>query len=134
GQGRLSSRPDPARYDTMHAHCDILVVGAGPAGLSATLAAARSGARVILVDELPRPGGSLLGTRETLDGAPATAWVDQVVAELDACPDVRMLRRTTAFGSYDDGLVLALEKRTDHLGAAAPAHVSRQRIWRVRAK
>ncbi|MEV4333669.1 2Fe-2S iron-sulfur cluster-binding protein [Streptomyces sp. NPDC049597] len=134
GQGRLSSRPDEARYDTMHAHCDLLVVGAGPAGLSATLAAARSGARVILVDELPQAGGSLLGSQELLDGAPATDWVDDVVAELDACADVQILQRTTAFGSYDDGLVLALEKRTDHLGAAAPAHISRQRIWRIRAQ
>ncbi|MEV5878909.1 2Fe-2S iron-sulfur cluster-binding protein [Streptomyces sp. NPDC052101] len=134
GQGRLSSRPDCARYDTMHAHCDVLVVGAGPAGLATTLAAARAGARVILVDELPRPGGALLGSRELLDDAPATAWVDDVVAELDGCADVQVLQRTTAFGHYDDGLVLALEKRTDHLGAAAPAHVSRQRIWRIRAK
>ncbi|MFI9803744.1 2Fe-2S iron-sulfur cluster-binding protein [Streptomyces sp. NPDC052301] len=134
GRGRLSSRPDPARYDTMHAHCDLLVVGAGPAGLAATLAGARSGARVILVDELPRPGGSLLGTQELLDDAPATEWVSGVVTELAACADVRMLQRTTAFGHYDDGLVLALEKRTDHLGAAAPAHLSRQRIWRIRAR
>ncbi|MFD0167964.1 2Fe-2S iron-sulfur cluster-binding protein [Streptomyces decoyicus] len=134
GQGRLSGEPDTARYDTMHAHCDILVVGAGPAGLSATLAAARSGARVILVDELPRPGGSLLGSQELLDGAPASAWVSDAVADLDAHDDVQVLHRTTAFGYYDDGLVLALEKRTDHLGAAAPAHVSRQRIWRIRAQ
>ncbi|MER6146054.1 2Fe-2S iron-sulfur cluster-binding protein [Streptomyces sparsogenes] len=134
GRGRLSDRPDPARYDTMHAHCDLLVVGAGPAGLTATLTAARAGARVILVDELPRPGGSLLGGQETLDGKAATEWVGEVGAELATCPDVRVLRRTTAFGHYDDGLVLALEKRTDHLGAAAPAHLSRQRIWRIRAK
>lgn len=134
GQGRLSSRPDTARYDTMHAHCDLLVVGAGPAGLAATLSAARAGVRVILVDELPEPGGSLLGSQELLDGRPATEWVGEVVAELEACADVQVLRRTTAFGHYDDGLVLALEKRTDHLGAAAPAHVSRQRIWRIRAR
>ncbi|GHB51157.1 sarcosine oxidase subunit alpha [Streptomyces viridiviolaceus] len=134
GQGRLSSRPDTARYDTLHAHCDLLVVGAGPAGLTATLSAARAGARVILVDELPEPGGSLLGSQELLDGRPATEWVGEVVAELDACADVQVLQRTTAFGHYDDGLVLALEKRTDHLGAAAPAHVSRQRIWRIRAR
>ncbi|KOV61816.1 ferredoxin [Streptomyces sp. MMG1121] len=134
GRGRLGSRPDPARYDTMHAHCDLLVVGAGPAGLAGTLTAARAGARVILVDELPQPGGSLLGCQELLDGAPATAWARDVAAELAACADVRVLHRTTAFGHYDDGLVLALEKRTDHLGAAAPAHLSRQRIWRVRAR
>ncbi len=134
GQGRLSSRPDPARYDTMHAHCDLLVVGAGPAGLAATLVAARAGARVTLVDELPRSGGSLLGSRDLLDGAPATAWADDVTAELEGHADVRVLHRTTAFGHYDDGLVLALEKRTDHLGAAAPAHISRQRVWRIRAR
>ncbi|MGW0083020.1 2Fe-2S iron-sulfur cluster-binding protein [Streptomyces sp. NPDC003393] len=134
GRGRLRAAPDPARYDTMHAHCDLLVVGAGPAGLAATLTAARSGARVILVDELPWPGGSLLGSRELLDGRPATEWVGDVVADLGTCPDVRVLRRTTAFGHYDDGLVLALEKRTDHLGAAAPARVSRQRVWRIRAQ
>ncbi|MEV7794581.1 2Fe-2S iron-sulfur cluster-binding protein [Streptomyces sp. NPDC087512] len=134
GQGRLGGEPDPARYDTMHAHCDVLVVGAGPAGLAAALTAARSGVRVILVDELPLPGGSLLGSRELLDGRPATEWAGEAVAELDACDDVQVLRRTTAFGHYDDGLVLALEKRTDHLGAAAPAHVSRQRIWRIRAR
>ncbi|MEU7645401.1 2Fe-2S iron-sulfur cluster-binding protein [Streptomyces huasconensis] len=134
GRGRLCDTPDPARYDSLHAHCDVLVVGAGPAGLTATLTAARSGARVILVDELPQPGGSLLGTQALLDGRAATEWVSEVGTELDACADVQVLPRTTAFGHYDDGLVLALEKRTDHLGAAAPAHVSRQRIWRIRAR
>ncbi|MEW2302833.1 2Fe-2S iron-sulfur cluster-binding protein [Streptomyces sp. NPDC006655] len=134
GRGRLSAEPDTARYDTVHAHCDVLVVGAGPAGLAATLTAARAGARVVLVDELPEAGGSLLGSRELIDGAPATRWVSAVLAELDANADVRVLSRTTAFGHYDDGLVLALEKRTDHLGAAAPSHVSRQRIWRIRSR
>jgi sarcosine oxidase, subunit alpha len=47
---------------------------------------------------------------------------------------VRHLQRTTAFGHYDDGFVLALERRTDHLGAAAPAQLSRQRVWRIRAR
>jgi len=63
GQGKLASGADPARYDAMHAHCDTLVIGAGPSGLVAALAAARSGARVVLVDDQPEAGGSLLGTR-----------------------------------------------------------------------
>src|SRR5688500_6859317 len=69
GRGRLAEVPDSARYDAKHAHADLLVVGAGPAGLVAALTAARSGARVVLVDEQSEAGGSLLGNIETLDGA-----------------------------------------------------------------
>ncbi|GAA1800241.1 2Fe-2S iron-sulfur cluster-binding protein [Planosporangium flavigriseum] len=130
GQGRLANEPDPARYDAMHAHCDVLVVGAGPAGLAAASVAAASGARVVLVDDQPEPGGSLLGTRET----GALDWAASVAADLRANPEVRLLTRTTAFGYYDDNYVIAVERRTNHLGAAAPAHLSRERIWRIRAR
>ena len=134
GQGRLAAEPDPARYDAMNVHCEVLVVGAGPAGLSAALTAARSGVRVVLLDDQPEAGGSLLGTAERIDGRPALEWVAAAVAELATFPEVRVLQRTTAFGFYDDGFVLALERRTDHLGLAAPAHLSRQRVWRLRAR
>ncbi|MET8860646.1 sarcosine oxidase subunit delta family protein [Streptomyces sp. NPDC004579] len=128
GQGRLATEPDPARYDAVHAHCDLLVVGAGPAGLAAAAAAALSGARVILADDQPEPGGSLLGTAEHLD------WVAEVAGRLDDAPEVRVLRRTTVFGHYDDNHLLAVERRTNHLGADAPEHVSRERVWRIRAR
>lgn len=134
GQGRLAAEADPARYDAMHQHCDVLVVGAGPAGLSAALTAARSGARVVLLDDQPEAGGALLGAADVIDGRPALEWVEATVTELQSFPEVRVLSRTTAFGFYDDGFVLALERRTDHLGYAAPQHLSRQRIWRLRAK
>ncbi|MFF9038873.1 sarcosine oxidase subunit alpha family protein [Streptomyces sp. NPDC014892] len=128
GQGRLATEPDPARYDAVHAHCDLLVVGAGPAGLAAAAAAANSGARVILADDQPEPGGSLLGTAEHLD------WVGETAAALDAAPEVRVLHRTTVFGYYDDNHLLAVERRTNHLGGAAPENVSRERVWRIRAR
>ncbi|MCF1592272.1 sarcosine oxidase subunit alpha family protein [Streptomyces muensis] len=120
GMGRLDPTPDPAVYDKKYVHTDVLVVGAGPAGLSAAAAAAASGARVILVDEQPEPG----------------AWkrADELRAVLDAAPETVVLHRTTAFGSYDDNYVLALQRRTDHLGADAPAGVSRQRLWHIRAR
>ncbi|MBV1935607.1 sarcosine oxidase subunit alpha family protein [Streptomyces sp. BV286] len=129
GMGRLDPTPDPAVYDKKHVHTDVLVVGAGPAGLAAAAAAAGSGARVILVDDQPEPGGSLLcGTGTDL------TWVAEVRAALDAAPEVVVLQRTTAFGSYDDNYVLALQRRTDHLGADAPEGVSRQRLWHIRAR
>jgi sarcosine oxidase subunit alpha len=134
GQGRLADVPDTARYDAKHVHADLLVVGAGPAGLGAALAAARAGARVVLVDEQSEPGGALLGGTDRIDGGPALDWVAAATAELATFPDVLHLQRTTAFGHYDDGFVLALERRTDHLGAAAPRNRSRQRVWRIRAR
>ena len=128
GRGDLGETPDPARYDSMHLHADVLVVGAGPAGLAAALEAARSGARVVVVDDQSEFGGSSLGL-----GGDEAERLAATVAELATFADVRLLPRTTAFGYYDDGFVLARQNRTDHLGAAAPAGAVRQRVWRIRA-
>ncbi|MEU6228934.1 sarcosine oxidase subunit alpha family protein [Streptomyces sp. NPDC047042] len=129
GMGRLDPTPDPATYDKKWIHTDVLVVGAGPAGLAATAAAAGSGARVVLVDDQPEPGGSLLsGAQSDLK------WVADVHAALGAAAEVVVLHRTTAIGSYDDNYLLALQRRTDHLGTAAPEGVSRQRLWHIRAR
>jgi len=133
GLGHLDPAPDPARYDKRFVHTDVLVIGAGPAGLAAAEAAAAGGARVILLDEQAELGGSLLsGNRERVDGRPPLEWVADVTARLEASPEVTLLARTTAFGSYDDNYVLAIERRTDHLDQA-PAHLSRQRLWHIRA-
>ena len=132
GNGRAPDGPDPDRYDKRNAFCDVLVVGGGPAGLAASLAAARAGARVVLVDDQPELGGSLLGARRQLGGKPAIAWVTNCAAALADEPEVTVLTRTTAFGYYDHGFVAALERRTDHV----PVHRRRgprERIWRIRA-
>lgn len=135
GQGRLADLPDPARYDTAHLHVDVLVVGAGPSGLVAAWTAVRSGARVALVDDQPRAGLSLAGETRLIDGVDAARWADRVTGELVNHPghDVTHLQRTTVFGTYDDNLALAVERRTDHLGSAAEPDALRQRIWRIRA-
>ncbi|MFE7173946.1 sarcosine oxidase subunit alpha family protein [Streptomyces sp. NPDC057616] len=135
GMGRLDPTPDPAVHDKKYVHTDVLVVGAGPAGLAAAATAAGSGARVILLDDQPEPGGSLLSARtETVGARSAPEWIADVRAALDSAPEAVVLPRTTAFGSYDDNYVLALQRRTDHLGAAAPEGVSRQRLWHIRAR
>jgi sarcosine oxidase subunit alpha len=133
GLGRSPEAPDPDRYDKAHAHCDVLVVGAGPAGLAAALAAGRTGARVILVDEQAEAGGALLGAAMSIDGAPATEWVAAAMAELATMEEARVLVRTTAFAYYDDNLVALCERVTDHLGGGAPPGLPRQRLWKVRA-
>ncbi|MGW5450059.1 sarcosine oxidase subunit alpha family protein [Streptomyces asiaticus] len=138
GMGRLDPAPDPAVYDKKYVHTDVLVIGAGPAGLAAAAAAAGSGARVILLDDQPEPGGSLLsGRAERVGAQTALEWVAEVRAALDAAPEAVVLHRTSAFGSYDDNYVLAVQRRTDHLGPDAPdtaEGVSRQRLWHIRAR
>ncbi len=138
GLGRAPLENDPDIYDHMNRHCDVLVVGAGPAGLAAALAAGRSGARVILADEGEAFGGSLLDTRETLDGKPAADWVDQVLAELSNLPEVTLLPRATVNGYHDHNFLTIHQRLTDHLGETAPRgafaqQLPRQRMHRVRA-
>ena len=79
GLGNSPSVPDIDRYEHLNQHADVLVVGAGPAGLTAALSAARAGARVLLADERSEFGGSLLYSNDSIDGKPAMQWVDDVV-------------------------------------------------------
>ncbi|RTR03877.1 sarcosine oxidase subunit alpha family protein [Halomonas nitroreducens] len=137
GLGRSPMENDPDIYDHLHQHCDVLVVGAGPAGLAAALAAARSGARVILVDEQEQMGGSLLDTRELLDDKPADQWVAEALQELAGLDNVTLLPRTTANGYHDHHFVTLHERRTEHLAETAPLKDGRRqvrsRMHRVRA-
>jgi len=133
GLGNPSKLPDPDTYEKINAFCDVLVIGGGAAGLSAALAAARAGARVILCDEDFRLGGRLLAERATVGGEPGHAWAKEAEAEFEGLPDCRILRRTTVFGVYDGGTYAALERANDHL-PVPPAHAPRQRVWRIVAK
>jgi sarcosine oxidase subunit alpha len=133
GLGVSPPEPDPDYYDRVDARCDVLVVGGGPVGLSAALEAGRTGARVMLVDEQPELGGSLLDGRESIDGAPAMEWVASTLKELDSMDEVRLLTRSTAIGYYDHNFVAALERVMDHRPADAGL-LPRQRLWRIRAR
>jgi sarcosine oxidase subunit alpha len=132
GLGRLTGEPDPDRYDKGFLHCDILVIGAGPAGLAAALTAGRSGARVILADEDFRLGGRLLSEMLWVDGLRGPAWAEQAAAELATMDNVRVMPRTTVFGSFDHGAYGALERITDHLPASGDK--PRQVLWRIHAR
>ncbi|MFG2001167.1 2Fe-2S iron-sulfur cluster-binding protein [Spirillospora sp. NPDC048911] len=111
GRGRLIDRPDPSRYDKTYAHCDVLVVGGGPAGIAAARAAAAFGARVILADDQPELSG-----------------------EIQRYQDLTVLTRTTVTGYHDHDLLVAVERRADHLGDDAPPYMARRRLWHIRAQ
>lgn len=130
GLGRLSMEADPDVYDKGFLHCDLLVIGAGPAGLAAALTAGRAGARVILADEDFQPGGRLIAETLTLDDAPANQWLDATLAELASLPNVRLMPRTTILGAFDHGIYGAVERVGDHLPAPVPGK-PRQILWRL---
>jgi len=132
GLGKAPTRPDPDTYDKMHIHADVLVVGAGPAGLAAALAAGRSGARVVLAEQEADLGGRLNSENDTINGAPSDDWIDAAHKELMAMDEVRVLTRTTAFGYYDHNYLGLVERR--HIDVARPFTGTSERLWRVRAK
>lgn len=130
GLGRLADAPDPDLYDRGYLHADLLVIGAGPAGLAAALTAGRAGARVILADEDFQFGGRLNAERISLNGEPAATWVAAVLAELATLPNVRLMKRTTVFGVFDHGIYGALERDADHLHTPLEGK-PRQTFWRI---
>jgi sarcosine oxidase, subunit alpha len=133
GLGRAPQAADPDRYASRFAHCDVLVIGAGPAGLAAARAAAEDGARVLLCDEQPQFGGSLLeDPTAIIEGRPAADWLRDTLVLLGQNPRVTLLTRSTAFGYFPHNLIGINERLTDHL-AAAPARLPRERLWQVRA-
>lgn len=132
GLGQLSQMPDPDIYDHGFLHCDLLVIGAGPAGLSAALAAGKSGARIILADEDFKTGGRLNSETYEVEGQPGADWASEVTKQLLSMPNVRLMQRTTIYGAYDHGIYGALERKTDHLPTSG--NKPRQILWRIYSK
>ncbi len=133
GLGVAATEPDPDRYEKRSLWCDVLVVGGGPAGLAAALAAADTGARVVLADERASFGGTLRRERRTIAGKPGTDWVAGSVAALSGNASVTLLPRTTVFGYYDHNGIAAVERVQDHV-AVPGDFLPRQRLWNIRAK
>ncbi len=134
GLGKPPKNPDQDFYGNQYAHCDVLIAGAGPTGLAAALAAAETGASVILCDEQAEFGGSLLTeTNATIDGKAPADWVGETITKLAAMDNVRLLSRTTAFGYFAHNYIALAERVTEHLSKPDPK-LPRERLWQVRAK
>ena len=126
GLGRLSGKHDEGTYEKAWAHCDLLIIGAGPTGLAAALAAGRAGADVILADEQAEMGGRLLSE------AALPEWSAETLAELASLPNVRLMSRTTVTGAYDDGTFGALERVGLH--RRPRPNLPRECFWRIVAR
>jgi sarcosine oxidase subunit alpha len=125
GQGRVSTRPDTRIYDRRNAHCDLLIVGSGPAGLAAAMTASASGLSTILLEQDSALGGSTLWEQSDIDGLPAAQWRKQAIAALAGSSNCRVMCNTLAFGQYDHGRVMALESYASGVNSIS---------WRLRAR
>ncbi len=128
GMGTASRLPDPDCYDHAHGFCDVLVVGTGPAGLSAARVCAKAGLDVLLVEQDCEPGGDFLNRADKSSEKKRVG----LLAEL-AKAGARVMTRTTVFGLYDCGTAGLLERVTDHI-AKPDGHCPRQRFWTIRAR
>ncbi len=133
GFGKSATQPDPDSYSKTFEFCDVLVVGAGPAGLSAAKNAAMSGARVMLLDDAPDGGGRLRFDDERIDDKDADEWLNDTLRYLGSQPNVDVRFRTTAFGYYDQNMVAAVERVFDHLPEPDQGQ-DRHRLVLIRAK
>ncbi len=132
GLGKLDKKSDPSTYDKGFLHCDVLVIGAGPAGLVSAFEAANNGLQVIVCDEDFLFGGRLNSDEERIAGQPSTFWVNKKITELKRLNNVRLMNRTTVYGAFDHGIFGAVERKTDHLKNSEGK--PRQILWKVYAK
>jgi sarcosine oxidase subunit alpha len=133
GLGRLNGISDPDHYATRFHHCDVLIVGAGPAGLAAARAAAAQNQDIVLLDGGDAFGGSLCAERSDIEGISAPLWAAERQRELAAAPRVLSLPRTMAVGYYDGNLVAAVERINDVRAPRSESTGPRQRLWKIRA-
>ncbi|RZO48242.1 MAG: sarcosine oxidase subunit alpha family protein [Candidatus Pelagibacterales bacterium] len=133
GLGIAPLKPDPDRYEHQFEHCDVLIAGSGPSGLASALAAAKNGARVILAEDKPRFGGSLLTDEVTIGNKKGKDWADEAVAQLKSMPNVIIKNRSQVFGYYDHNMMVMFERTKDHI-ENPNKFIPRQRLWYIRAK
>ena len=133
GLGPAPTAVDPDTYASSYGHCETLIVGGGAAGIAAALQAAKSGDRVILVDERAQLGGALIDAPNCeIDGAPAGDWLEKSLATLKKAGNVTLMPRTTAIGHYHDNFVALNQRLTDHI-SDAKIGAPREETHRIRA-
>ena len=133
GLGVASIEKDKERYEHKFEYCDLLVTGSGPSGLASAYAAAKNGAKVILAEDKPRFGGTLLTDDVTIDNLSGKDWAEKIITELKSMPNVTVKNRSQVFGYYDHNMLVVFERVSDHIEKKSK-FTPRQRLWYIRAK
>jgi heterotetrameric sarcosine oxidase alpha subunit len=133
GFGVASIKHDQERYEHKYEYCDLLVTGSGPSGLASAYAAAKNGARVILAEDKPRFGGTLLTNEVNIGNQTGKEWAENVIAELKEMPNVIVKNRSQVFGYYDHNMLVMSERISDHL-PKTKKYSPKERLWYIRAK
>ena len=133
GLGVASLEKDNERYEHKFEYCDLLVTGSGPSGLASAYAAAKNGAKVILAEDKPRYGGTLLTDEVSIDNMSGKDWSEKIISELKTMPNVTLKNRSQVFGYYDHNMMVMFERVSDHLSKKSK-YTPRQRLWYIRAK
>ena len=133
GFGVASIKHDKERYEHKYEYCDLLITGSGPSGLASAYAAEKNGARVILAEDKPRFGGSLLTSDVTIGNQSGEEWANSIVTELKEMPNVIVKNRAQIFGYYDHNMLVMSERINDHL-PKSKKYSPKQRLWYIRSK
>ena len=133
GFGVVTTNHDKERYEHKYEYCDLLVAGSGPSGLASAYAAAKNGARVILAEDKPRFGGSLLTSEVSIGNQSGKEWAENIISELKSMPNVTVKNRSQVFGYYDHNMLVMSERISDHL-PKTNKYTPKQRLWYIRAK
>jgi sarcosine oxidase subunit alpha len=132
GFGEASIKHDKERYEHKYEYCDLLITGSGPSGLASAYSAAKNGARVILAEDKPRFGGSLLTSDVNIGNQTGVEWAEKIIAELKTMPNVTVKNRSQVFGYYDHNMLVMSERISDHL-PKTQKYLPKQRLWYIRA-
>ncbi len=124
GLGKVPDGKDRNKYFHHNLHCDVLIVGAGPAGLAAALSLINSGARVLLAEQDCELGGSLLAHSTQIDSLDSDLWINQTRSTLEDAANVSIMTSSTVSGYYDHNVLTIADRSTAGV----------KRFWKIRAK
>jgi len=137
GLGISPTENDPDIYEHKYYHCEVLIIGSGPAGLAAAKVAVKTGKKILLVDERPHFGGNLTFAEEELtkiNELKPLEWINETCTELQNYQNIKILNRTSVAAYHNYNYLIMLQNLSDHLSEKEKKEKIRQRLWKVRAK